>query len=195
MNAKWKKVLSIAQVALQIPMLALWWIVYNTVMMTCHALQRLENGGLTLTFDPSKILCALLVYAPLILPLVACMVLSIWGLVWVLKGNCATGLAPVFLYGGLVLACSVLIFGFSRPSAVYAYGQIIHNLFGNETTYCGDLLLSEFMFYRYPLGLDIRYDLIDIFPLMRSIKYILLGLQMAVCGTLCATGILKLKKI
>lgn len=185
MNVKWKKVLSIAQVALQIPMLALWWMVYNAAYVTCHTLQTNQDGGFILSFDPSKLPRTLMIFAPLILPLVACMLLSIWGMVRILKGKHTTGFSTALLYGGILLACGLLVFGFSQPAAVGEFGQYINHL----TT-------SEYMFYRYPFGLEIRYDLISsIWPFLQSIKYVLLGALAAVSCVLCVDGITKLKKI
>ena len=183
MNVKYQKGLAIAAAALQVPMLALWWMVYNSVRMNVHVLDVLEDGGFTLAFDGSKVVGALLVYSPVILPLLACMVLSILGLVWVFKGKHGTGLASVLMYGGIVLACGLLAYGFSQPAAVGDAGQYINNM-----------LLSEFMFYRYPLGIDVRYPVVDIFPFLQAIKYVLLGALASVSGVLCADGIMKLKK-
>ena len=183
MNAKCQRGLAITAAALQVPMLALWWMVYDAVKMNVHVLEVLEDGGFTLAFDGSKVVGALLVYSPVILPLLACMALSITGLVWVLKGRHGTGLATVLMYGGMVLACGLLAYDFSQPAAVGDAGQYINNL-----------LLSEFMFYRYPFGIDIRYPVMDIFPFLQSIKYVLLGALAAVSGVLCADGIMKLKK-
>lgn len=183
MNVKYQKGLAIAAAALQVPMLALWWMVYDSVRMNVHVLDVLEDGGFTLAFDGSKVVGALLVYSPVILPLIACMVLSILGLVWVFKGKHGTGLASVLMYGGTVLACGLLAYGFSQPAAVRDAGQYINNL-----------LLSEFMFYRYPLGIDVRYPVIDIFPFLQAIKYVLLGALAAVSGVLCVDGIIHLKK-
>ena len=183
MNVKYQKGLAIAAAALQVPMLALWWMVYDSVRMNVHVLDVLEDGGFTLAFDGSKVVGALLVYSPVILPLIACMVLSILGLVWVFKGKHGTGLASVLMYGGTVLACGLLAYGFSQPAAVRDAGQYINNL-----------LLSEFMFYRYPLGIDVRYPVIDIFPFLQAIKYVLLGALAAVSGVLCVDGIIRLKK-
>ena len=183
MNVKYKKGLAIAAVALQVPMLALWWMVYDAVKMNVHVLDVLEDGGFTLAFDGSKVVGALLVYSPVILPLIACMALSILGLVWVVKGKHTAGLATILVYGGTVLACGLLAYGFSQPAAVGDVGQYINNL-----------LLSEFMFYRYPLGIDVRYPVVDIFPFLQAIKYVLLGALAAVSGVLCVDGITKLKK-
>ncbi len=183
MNTKLKNALAIAAVALQVPMLALWWMVYDAVKMSVHALEVLEDGGYALAFDASKVVRTLLVYSPVILPLIACMVLSVWGLVRVLKGKHTARLASVFLYGGMVLACGLLAYGFSQPGAVGEFGQYINGL-----------VLSEFMFYRYPFGIDIRYPVIDIFPFLQAIKYILLGALAAVSGVLCVDGIMNLKK-
>ena len=183
MNVKYKKGLAIAAVALQVPMLALWWMVYDAVKMNVHVLDVLEDGGFTLAFDGSKVVGALLAHSSVILPLIACMVLSILGLVWVLKGKHGTGLATVLVYGGMVLACGLLAYGFSKPGAV-----------GEAGSYINDLKLSEFMFYRYPFGIDIRYPVMDIFPFLQSIKYVLLGALAAVSSALCADGIMKLKK-
>ena len=183
MNDKCKRGLAIAAVALQAPMLALWWMVYNAVKMNVHVLDVLEDGGYTLAFDGSKVVGALLVYSPVILPLIACMALSILGLVWVVKGKHTAGLAPILVYGGTVLACGLLAYSFSQPAAVGDVGQYINNL-----------LLSEFMFYRYPLGIDVRYPVVDIFPFLQAIKYVLLGALAAVSGVLCVDGIIRLKK-
>ena len=193
MNPKITKALAVTVVALQIPMLALWWIVYNTAKITCYTLQITDGGGYTLVLDPSKLLCTFLIYAPLILALVACMVLSVGGLVRAFRGKLASGLATVLLYGGIVMACGLLVCVFSRTALFHAYGRFIHGLFDGGTVYHSDLLLSEYMFYRYPFGLDIRYDLMSIWPFMQSLKYILLGLQIAVGGALCIDGILKSK--
>jgi hypothetical protein len=190
MNKKIKKGLAIAAVALQVPMLALWKIVYDSARITCHALTVMD-GGFVLKFDISRLLPTLLTYLPLILPLAACMVLSIWGLVRVLKGN---GLTPatLCLYGGVAVACQILVFMFANTLLLGNFGQWTYHLFGIDAIYVHSLLTCEFTFYRYPFGFEPSYSLIDVWEYVSLIKYVLLEGLAAVSAILCIGGIAEL---
>jgi hypothetical protein len=50
------------------------------------------------------------------------------------------------------------------------------------------LMTYELVFFRYFGGMELRFD-ISLFPLLRAIKFLLLGLCMAASGVLCGLGI------
>ena len=181
MNRKLKKALAITVAAMQIPMLILWKIVYDTMHATSSAIKVGEGGGFYMEIDPAKLPAALLAYSPHILLLAACMALSVWGLVRAIKGNDRSDLTAVLLYGGISLSCLLLVFAFSVPISF-------------EASYYANLTTSEYTFYRYPFGLEINYRLIDVWPLMQSIKYVLLGATAAFSAALCIGTLVEMKK-
>ena len=183
---KIQKGLAIAAVVLQVPMLALWTMVASAVYAASCGITTNENGGFILALMPAKIGRSLLVHMPVILPLIACMVLSIWGLVRFLKGKHEAGRTTICLYGGVVAACVLIAIGFSQPMGVGPSGE-----------YHNHLVLTEYSFFRYPFGLDPKYDsrrFSEIWPLVRLIKYLLLGALAGVSGTLCGLSVMEMRR-
>ena len=183
MNAKFKKGLAIAAVALQVPLLTLWITVFGSARTTCYALD-IKDGGFVLEYDLSRLLPTILTYLPLILPLTACMTLSIWGLVRVLRGRGAHP-ATLCLYGGVMVACQILVFLFANALLLGNFGQWMYDLFGIDAIYVHTLLTSEFVLYQYPFGLEPGYALIDVWEYVSLIKYVLLEGLAVVSGILC----------
>jgi hypothetical protein len=168
---KLKKALAVAVAALQVPLLMLWKITYDALSMASQAIEQGEDGGYTAVFKADLFGSALLRYSPAILALLACVVLSIVGLVVVFKGKGSMNPATICVYGVTVIACGVLILVFSCPNP-----NPVHSL-----------RLSEFMFFRYFMGMEL--NITAIFPLLQAIKYFLLGLCAAGSGILCGLGI------
>ena len=123
---------------------------------------------------------SLMIHLPILLALTACFVLSVLGLISVLRKKRVT-VPTVCFYGVTVLACGFLWFAFARPSAIL----------GIDKGYM--LMTYELTFFRYFGGLELRFD-ISLFSLLRLIKYLLLGLCMAACGALCGLGIADQRK-
>ena len=181
---KIQKGLAIAAVALQVPMLALWTMVASAVYAASCGITTNENGGFILALMLAKIGRSLLVHMPVILPLIACMVLSIWGLVRFLSGKHEAVRTTICLYGGVVVACVLIAIGFSQPMGVGPSGE-----------YYNHLVVVEYSFFRYPFGLELKYDLVQrIWPLLRLIKYLLLGALAGVSGTLCGLSVRELRR-
>lgn len=139
--------------------------------MASQAIEQGEDGGYTAVFKADLFGSALLRYSPVILALLACFFLSIVGLVVVFKRKGSMNPAATCIYGAAVIACGVLILVFSCPNL-----NPVHSL-----------RLSEFMFFRYFMGMELNVT--AIFPLLQTIKYFLLGLCAAGSGILCGLGI------
>ena len=112
---------------------------------------------------------------PILLALAACFVLSVKGLISVLLRKRVT-VPTVCFYAVTFLACGFLCFAFARPAAIL----------GTDKGYM--LMTYELVFFRYFGGMELRFD-ISLFPLLRAIKVLLLGLCMAASGVLCGLGI------
>ena len=175
---KWIRALAITAVALQIPMLMLWKITVETVISCSCGLEVYTDsaGGMAyeLTFQWEKLGGVLLHFLPILLSLAACLILSVLGLVSVLRQKRVT-VPTLCFYAVTVLVCGFLWAAFARPSAIVG----LDNGFNLET--------QEYMFYRYFAGME--WDVLDVYPLLECIKFLLLGLLMAVSGALCALGI------
>lgn len=168
---KLKKAMAVAVAALQIPLLMLWKITYDALSMASQAIEQGEDGGYTTVFKADLFGSALLRYSPVILALLACFALSIVGLVVIFKRKGSMNPAAICVYGVTVIACGVLILAFVR----------------SDTDPTHPLRLSEFMFFRYFMGMEWRIT--DIFPLLQIIKYFPLGLCAAGSGVLCGLGV------
>lgn len=121
---------------------------------------------------------AFLTHLPILLALAACLVLSVLGLISVLRKKRVT-VPTVCLYAVTVLACGFLCFAFARPAAIVGSAR------GYLLTTC------ELTFYRYFGGMKLDFD-IALFSLLKLIKFIFLGLHIAGSGALCALGIVEL---
>ena len=179
---KWTRTLAIAMVALQIPLFMLWDITYNTVYV---ASQRLVNvdGDLRIEFGWDLFGKAILMYLPVILALVICLVLPIVGMIRILRCK-GTSIPTVHLYAVTVIAAGDLCLAFAK-----------HVLVGAKHVLVGDhigLTTNEYVFFRYFAGMDLPISA-EIFSRLQSIKYVLLGLLMAGSGVLCGLGIAGLK--
>lgn len=171
---KLQKALAITLTALQIPLLMLWRFLYDAVKAEACRVEK-TSDGYVLVFQWELFDGVVLGYLPIILSLVAGFALSVAGMMLLLKRKGYMNLTLFCFYAILVIAGGVLIFAFSRP-AIMA-GNINH------------LGVSEYTFYRYA-GEPISFDTMEwLFPLLRSVKFVLLGLQMAGSGVLCGLGI------
>ena len=176
---KLQKALAITLTALQIPLLMLWKITVDIIRScSCELIATHDPSGKTtfeLVFQWETFWEVLPSFLPIILSLTVCFVLSVLGLVLVLRQKRVTVTAACF-YGVTFLACGFLCFAFARPVAVL----------GTEIAY--KMTLHEYMFYRYFCGLEWRFN-VDRFPLLEAIKFIFLGLHIAGSGVLCGLGI------
>ena len=170
---KWTRTLAIAMVALQIPLFMLWDITYNTVYA---ASQRLVNvdGVFRMEFGWDLFGKAILMYLPVILALVICLVLPVVGMIRILRGK-GTSIPTICFYAVTVVAAGYLCLAFTDSSFI-----------GGTST--PGMMLQEFMFFRYFAGMDLPISA-EIFSRLQSIKYVFLGLLMAGSGVLCGLGI------
>ena len=176
---KWMKAAAITAAALQIPLLMLWKIILDSLMggssLLQHRVDPLGNSVYELVFKWELFWKSLGIHLPILLALTACFVLSVLGLISVLRKKRVTVPAICF-YAVTFLACGFLCFAFARPSAIL----------GIDKGYM--LMTYELTFFRYFGGMELRFD-ISLFPLLRAIKYLLLGLHMVAGGVLCGLGI------
>ena len=174
---KWTRTLAIAMVALQIPLFMLWDITYNTVYA---ASQRLVNvdGVFRMEFGWDLFGKAILMYLPVILALVICLVLPVVGMIRILRCK-GTSIPTICFYAVTVIAAGYLCLAFTDSSFI-----------GGTST--PGMMLQEFMLFRYFAGMDLPISA-EIFSRLQSIKYVLLGLLMAGSGVLCGLGLAGLK--
>ena len=176
---KLKKALAITAAALQIPLLMLWKIILDSLMGGSSLVQLkvdpLGNRVLESVFKWELFWKSFGIHLPVLLALTACFVLSVLGLISVLRRNRVT-VPTICFYAVTFLACGFLCFAFARPAAIL----------GTDKGYM--LMTYELVFFRYFGGMELRFD-ISLFPLLRAIKYLLLGLCMAASGALCGLGI------
>lgn len=170
---KWTRTLAIAMVALQIPLFMLWDITYNTVYA---ASQRLVNvdGVFRMEFGWDLFGKAILMYLPVILALVICLVLPVVGMIRILRCK-GTSIPTICFYAVTVVAAGYLCLAFTDSSFI-----------GGTST--PGMMLQEFMLFRYFAGMDLPISA-EIFSRLQSIKYVFLGLLMAGSGVLCGLGI------
>jgi hypothetical protein len=178
-HVKLKKALAIAVAALQIPLLMLWAIIVNTLRLSCHRLEASTkpNGDIAyeLVFKEEIFRSELPTFLPFFLALAACLVLSVVGLIAVLRKKRVT-VTTACLYAVATLICGFLWFAFARPSAIVGYL--------NST----NLFLIELEYFQRIGGMGLPgTDLL--FSFVKSIKFLLLGLCMAASGVLCGLGI------
>ena len=176
---KLKKALAITVAALQIPLLMLWAIIVNTLRLSCHRLEASTkpNGDIAyeLVFKEEIFRSELPAFLPFFLALAACLVLSVVGLIAVLRKKRVT-VTTACLYAVATLICGFLWFAFARPSAIVGYL--------NST----NLFLIELEYFQRICGMGLPgTDLL--FSFVKSIKFLLLGLCMAASGVLCGLGI------
>ena len=176
---KLKKALAITVAALQIPLLMLWAIIVNTLRLSCHRLEASTkpNGDIAyeLVFKEEIFRSELPAFLPFFLALAACLVLSVVGLIAVLRKKRVT-VTTACLYAVATLICGFLWFAFARPSAIVGYL--------NST----NLFLIELEYFQRIGGMGLPgTDLL--FSFVKSIKFLLLDLCMAASGALCGLGI------
>ena len=178
-HIKLKKALAIAVAALQIPLLMLWKIILDSLMGGSSLVQLkidpLGNRVLESVFKWELFWESFGIHLPILLALTACFVLSVLGLILVLRRKRVT-VPTICFYAVTFLACGFLCFAFARPAAIL----------GTDKGYM--LMPYELVFFRYFGGMELRFD-ISLFPLLRAIKFLLLGLCMAASGALCGLGI------
>ncbi len=168
------KVLTIIVAALQIPLLMLWIITLDAFKISSSEIQINEDSAYGLVFQWDKLGSTILSYGPILLALTACLVLSVLGLIYVLCKKHTT-ISTVCFYAATVLACGFLSLAFAAPTIIV----------GEANAHI--LMLSEYMFYRYFGGMEL--NIIDIFPLLETIKFFFLGLLMVGSGALCVLEI------
>ena len=178
-HIKLKKALAITAAALQIPLLMLWKIILDSLMGGSSLVQLkvdpLGNRVVESVFKWELFWESFGIHLPILLALTACFVLSVLGLILVLRRKRVTVLTSCF-YAVTFLACGFLCFALARPAAIL----------GTDKGYM--LMTYELVFFRYFGGMELRFD-ISLFPLLRTIKFLLLGLCMAASGALCGLGI------
>ena len=182
------KILSILLVCWQIPMLFLWHLTYETIKLNCHELEVYPGGGYELVFKPELLAGVLWQNATVILALIACSILPLVSMILILCKKGSLGIPAICCLGLSVLACGWLILVFKHPS-----------LIGDDNRH---YLLCEYVFYRY-MPEDIFHttatdfygrSLIDIFPLLEQIKFLILAVHGALSGVLMGWGISRIQK-
>jgi hypothetical protein len=178
-HIKLKKALAIATAALQIPLLMLWKIILDSLMGGSSLVQLkidpLGNRVYESVFKWELFWKSFGIHLPVLLALTACFVLAVLGLISILRRKRVT-VSTICFYAVTFLACGFLCFAFARPAAIL----------GTDKGYM--LMTYELVFFRYFGGMELRFD-ISLFPLLRAIKFLLLGLCMAASGALCGLGI------
>ena len=176
---KLKKALAITVAALQIPLLMLWKIILDSLMggssFVKIKVDPLGNRVFESVFKWGLFWESFGIHLPILLALTACFVLSVLGLISVLRKKRVI-VPTICFYAVTFLACGFLCFAFARPAAIL----------GPDKGYM--LKPYELVFFRYFGGMELRFD-ISLFPLLRAIKFLLLGLHMAASGALCGLGI------
>jgi hypothetical protein len=168
------KVLAIVVAALQIPLLMLWNITIDAFRTSASEIKFTE-GGYDLVFQWDKVINAILSYLPILLALAVCLVMTVLGLIFILRQKRATILTVCF-YAITVFSCGFLYLAFAAPAIIVGEANAPR------------LMLSEFIFFRYFGGMELRI-VSDIFPLLETIKFFFLGLLMAGSGALCGLEI------
>ena len=180
-HIKLKKALAIAVAALQIPLLMLWKIILDSLMGGSSLIQLkmdpLGNRVVESVFKWELFWKSLGIHLPILLALTACFVLSVLGLISVLRRLRVT-VCTICFFAVTFLACGFLCFAFARPAAIL----------GMDKGYM--LMTYELVFFRYFGGMELRFD-ISLFPLLRAIKFLLLGLCITASGVLCGLGIVE----
>ena len=176
---KLKKALAITAAALQILLLMLWKIILDSLMGGSSLVQLkvdpLGNRVYESVFKWELFWKSFGIHLSLLLALTACFVLPVLGLISILRRKRVTVLTICF-YAVTFLACGFLCFAFARPAAILG------------TDKGGMLMPYELVFFRYFGGMELRFD-ISLFPLLRAIKFLLLGLCITASGVLCGLGI------
>ena len=179
LTRKWTRALAITVAALQIPLLMLWKIILDSLMGGASLVQLkvdpLGNRVVESVFKWELFWKSFGIHLPILLALTACFVLSVLGMISVLRRKRVT-VPTICFYAVTFLACGFLCFAFARPAAIL----------GPDKGYM--LMTYELVFFRYFGGMELRFD-ISLFPLLRAIKFLLLGLCMAASGVLCGLGI------
>ena len=165
-----KKALAITLTALQIPLLWFWKITFDAIDLESCALDVID-GKYYFAFKWEKFGSAILMYLPVILSLLACLILSVLGMITILRKK-KMGIPTVCFYVVTAAACGMLWYAFSRPYIIVGLDHV------NFIELCEYNLLRT-------LGLPSA----DLFYRLQPIKFIFLGLHIAVSGALCGLGI------
>lgn len=172
------KALSLLLVIWQIPMLLLWKLTYDVINLESQQLEVETSGKYELVFVPDRLWEALLRNAWIVVALLACLILSVVGMIAVLRQK-PMGKTGIWLYALVALGGLVVALAFSQPASPENHSFI----------------LPEFMFYRYFAGMELDARVITaIFPYLQLIKYAILGVQTAVSGVLCGLSVVELMK-
>ena len=179
LTRKWTRALAITVAALQIPLLMLWKIILDSLMGGSSLVQikvdPLGNRVYESVFKWELFWKSFGIHLPVLLALTACFVLPVLGLISVLRRK-RVAVPTICFYAVTFLACGFLCFAFARPAAIL----------GTDKGYM--LMTYELVFFRYFGGMELRFD-ISLFPLLRAIKFLLLGLCITASGVLCGLGI------
>lgn len=172
-HIKLKKALAITAVVLQLPFMMLWLITYDAIKLASHKLEVRPDGGYELVLKSDLLGKAILAYLPVIFAFLACLVLSVWGLILMLKRKGNMGVLGICLHAASLVACGILLVAFSF--SVIPQGSEYMNS------------LSVWMFCREYLKFDLTLRQLNL--ILRVMKYGFFGLSMAVSGALCGLGI------
>ena len=136
------KVLAIVVVALQIPLLMLWDITIDAFRTSASEI-KLTDAGYDLVFQWDKVSGAVVSYLPILLALAACLAMTVLGLIFTLRQKRAI-ISTVCFYAVTVFLCGFLYLSFAAPAIIVGEA--------NAPT----LMLSEFIFFRYFGGMELR---------------------------------------
>ena len=118
---KLKKALTITVAALQIPLLMLWKIILDSIMGGSSLVQLkvdpLGNRVYESVFKWELFWKSFGIHLPILLALTACLVLSVLGLISVLRRK-RVRVPTICFYAVTFLACGFLCFAFARPAAI-----------------------------------------------------------------------------
>lgn len=172
-HTKLKKALAIAAVALQLPFMMLWLITYDAIKLAAHRLEVRPDGGYELVLKSDLLVRAILAYLPVIFAFLACLALSVWGLILMLKRKGNMEFLGICLHAAALVAGGFLLAAFSF--SIIPQGSEYMNS------------LSVWMFCREYLKFDLTLRQLNL--ILRMIKYGIFGLFMVVNGVLCGLGI------
>lgn len=179
------QIFAVLLVAWQVPMALCWYLVYQGIYAQCMKLDIISGGGYKMDIAPDLILPVLWQNLPIILPLVACLVLSVIVFVWLVKRQWQINIPVICMLGASILACGWVYLVLRKPSLI-------------GDTY-KRYMLAEFMFYRYDVfQLDreivggIKFTT-QLFPLLQEIKFLILSAFAIFNAVLLGLGIGQLK--
>lgn len=188
---KTTKIFAILLVAWQVPMAYLWYLTYEAVKLYCHKLE-MSGNYYSINFKSELVGQVLWQNAAIILALVACFVLPLLCMIFLLRKKCEFSIPVMGMLGASILICFFVVYWFNRP---YALPEL------DNTNY---YTLCEFMFFRYTLPEDIFHTTVgefyhnvnftsNVFPHLQKIKFVILSAFAIFNATLLGLGIGQLK--